>query len=427
MSIYDNRGNFFASVIFASKITAVAAALAVLTYVPLFAKEKSKNIDFSKAVAEWRMPQAEEQLDLDDITETLIANASPEDADLYSGMVASINETMIDGSSNTGGDKEKSKIDTGKIHEFLDVVCSDYTDHQKDMLVNLVNWRENNIGNIYLNDLVNPSTEMLKQIKAINTIKDAKKKEAYIDRLIEKVPIEAVFATSMRHYDMVVDTARRFNVPEEIMVAIMTLENGGGDNINSFAKCRGIFQFWGPTERNVKKKANKYGRNPPFNVSKDERDNPKVSAELAARLLKENYEFFGKWDFAVQAYHDGPGSVYSSIGKWLKLHKGVNAPKGIDNARNVIEKYDIKLIDVIADKNAKGNWAINLAKKSNRENEYRGYFPGLVFMYHGLHNQEETVALFNSHRLARLEKLMEIGSKYGVAFPDKYLQKVAKK
>jgi len=77
-------------------------------------------------------------------------------------------------------------------------------------------------------------------------------------------------------------------------------------NIGAYSKvgAAGIWQFMPATGRLYKMRVN--------NVL-DERRDPLIATEAAARLLRDNYEALGTWPLAITAYNHGPGGVAKAV------------------------------------------------------------------------------------------------------------------
>jgi Transglycosylase SLT domain len=86
-------------------------------------------------------------------------------------------------------------------------------------------------------------------------------------------------------------------IPTGILPKMMRIESGGDPTARSPKGARGLFQFMGPTAREV-------GINP---------DDPIEAAGGAAIYLRRLYNQFGNWEKATAAYNAGPGNISKGI------------------------------------------------------------------------------------------------------------------
>jgi peptidoglycan lytic transglycosylase D len=127
------------------------------------------------------------------------------------------------------------------------------------------------------------------------------------DRLRSQVGIREHFReavqVSRRYLHAMEDIFRREGVPVEL-TRLPFIESSF--NVGAYSKvgAAGIWQFMPSTGRLYKMRVN--------NVI-DERRDPLVATEAAARLLRENYESLGTWPLAITAYNHGPGGVAEAV------------------------------------------------------------------------------------------------------------------
>ncbi len=127
------------------------------------------------------------------------------------------------------------------------------------------------------------------------------------DRLRSQVGIRERFReaiqVSRRYLHAMEEIFRREGVPVEL-TRLPFIESSF--NVAAYSKvgAAGIWQFMPATGRLYRMRVN--------NVI-DERRDPLVATEAAARLLRENYESLGTWPLAITAYNHGLGGVAEAV------------------------------------------------------------------------------------------------------------------
>lgn len=130
---------------------------------------------------------------------------------------------------------------------------------------------------------------------------------ASADRLRSQVGIRERFRegiqVSRRYLHAMEEIFRREGVPVEL-TRLPFIESSF--NVAAYSKvgAAGIWQFMPATGRLYKMRVN--------NVI-DERRDPLVATEAAARLLRKNYESLGTWPLAITAYNHGPAGVAEAV------------------------------------------------------------------------------------------------------------------
>ncbi len=251
----------------------------------------------------------------------------------------------------------------GKTNEtfgLLDNIAGDYSPEQRKKLEQLVREKEKNISgrNFCITD------------KNVETVE-------YVDGS-KLTPMASIFATSEKYLEFVKNVAAQHDMPYQAMVGIMVIENGGGTNKVSPSGCVGLFQFAKGTEKAMKRYANKILGFQKYDTKIDQRSDPEISAEIAGWYLDYNYKLFGRWDFAIQAYHDGEGYLGSRLKQHVKNRFGYAATKK-DSFSGLIKKYDIKLVDLLTDEKIKFSGGAH------------GYYSGVIFMFDLFTNKLNTM------------------------------------
>jgi len=106
-------------------------------------------------------------------------------------------------------------------------------------------------------------------------------------------------------FPMFDETMAKHDMPLEIKY-LSIIESGLDPQIRSRVGAMGLWQFMPATGR-------MYGMN--TNNEVDDRMDPELSTEAAAKYLKSLYRMFGDWEVAMAAYNCGPGNVRKAIRK----------------------------------------------------------------------------------------------------------------
>lgn len=112
-----------------------------------------------------------------------------------------------------------------------------------------------------------------------------------------------VLARKDKFFPMFEETLRKHEMPEEIEF-LSIIESGLDPKIKSRVGAMGLWQFMPATGK-------MYGMH--VNNDIDDRMDPEMSTDAAAKYLKSLYRMFGDWEVALAAYNCGPGNVRKAI------------------------------------------------------------------------------------------------------------------
>lgn len=112
-----------------------------------------------------------------------------------------------------------------------------------------------------------------------------------------------VLARKEKFFPLFEETLQKHEMPIEIEY-LAIVESGLDPQIRSRVGAMGLWQFMPATGR-------MYGMN--VNSDIDDRMDPEMSTDAAAKYLKSLYRMFGDWEVAMAAYNCGPGNVRKAI------------------------------------------------------------------------------------------------------------------
>lgn len=112
-----------------------------------------------------------------------------------------------------------------------------------------------------------------------------------------------VLARKEKFFPLFEETLLKHEMPTEIQF-LAIVESGLDPQIRSRVGAMGLWQFMPATGR-------MYGMN--VNADIDDRMDPEMSTDAAAKYLKSLYRMFGDWEVAMAAYNCGPGNVRKAI------------------------------------------------------------------------------------------------------------------
>ena len=112
-----------------------------------------------------------------------------------------------------------------------------------------------------------------------------------------------VLARKDKFFPLFEETLKKHEMPIEIEF-LSIIESGLDPKIRSRVGAMGLWQFMPATGRMYGMHVNSYI---------DDRMDPELSTEAAAKYLKSLYRMFGDWEIALSAYNCGPGNVRKAI------------------------------------------------------------------------------------------------------------------
>jgi len=114
-----------------------------------------------------------------------------------------------------------------------------------------------------------------------------------------------VLARKDTYFPLFEEVLARHNMPDDIKF-LAIIESGLNPKAKSRVGAMGLWQFMPATGRMFHMNAND---------DIDDRMDPELSTEAAAKYLKSLYNMFGTWELALAAYNCGPGNVRKAIRK----------------------------------------------------------------------------------------------------------------
>ncbi|MBR4774697.1 MAG: transglycosylase SLT domain-containing protein [Bacteroidales bacterium] len=121
----------------------------------------------------------------------------------------------------------------------------------------------------------------------------------------EKMPVKMgeLLALSQYYWPIFEDTFRRYDLPLELKY-VSIIESHLNPRAESRVGAKGMWQFMYRTALSYGLKVDSYT---------DERMDPILSADAAARYFRDAYRIFGDWPLAISAYNCGSGNVNKAI------------------------------------------------------------------------------------------------------------------
>ncbi|MBO4730225.1 MAG: transglycosylase SLT domain-containing protein [Bacteroidaceae bacterium] len=131
--------------------------------------------------------------------------------------------------------------------------------------------------------------------------------KSYIDRYATRLrrSVSVMLGKYNLYGDIFDDIINRYELPE-VLRYLPVIESGLNPKARSRAGAGGLWQFMPSTGK-------MYGLD--INSWVDERNDPYLSTDAAARMLKHDYEKFGDWSLVLAAYNCGAGNVSKAIAR----------------------------------------------------------------------------------------------------------------
>ena len=131
--------------------------------------------------------------------------------------------------------------------------------------------------------------------------------KSYIDRYATKMrrSVAVMLGKYNLYGNIFDDILDRYDLPE-VLRFLPVIESGLNPKAKSHAGAGGLWQFMPSTGKG-------YGLD--INSWVDERNDPYLSTDAAARLLKREYERYGDWSLVLAAYNCGAGNVNKAIAR----------------------------------------------------------------------------------------------------------------
>ena len=131
--------------------------------------------------------------------------------------------------------------------------------------------------------------------------------KSYLDRYATRLrrSVSVMLGKYNLYGDIFDDIINRYELPE-VLRYLPVIESGLNPKARSRAGAGGLWQFMPSTGK-------MYGLD--INSWVDERNDPYLSTDAAARMLKHDYEKFGDWSLVLAAYNCGAGNVSKAIAR----------------------------------------------------------------------------------------------------------------
>lgn len=157
---------------------------------------------------------------------------------------------------------------------------------------------------------------------------------------------------SGKYADHIKEVFKRYDVPEEL-IALPHVESSFNYRAYSKFGAAGIWQFMRSTGRRFLR----------IDYDIDERFDPYLSTEAAAKLLRENYDILGTWPLAITAYNHGVNGMKRAV-----------AQLGTTDIGTIVKNFESRSF-----KFASSNFYAEFLAAIAVRNNYQAYFGELQF------------------------------------------------
>ena len=153
-----------------------------------------------------------------------------------------------------------------------------------------------------------PDSVLMRRLEEMNSFISLPYNETVKNYMIlysEKMPTKMgeLLGLSQYYWPIFEETFRRYNLPMELKY-VAIIESHLNPRAESRVGAKGMWQFMYRTALNYGLKVDSYT---------DERMDPILSADAAARYFRDAYRIFGSWPLAISAYNCGSGNVNKAI------------------------------------------------------------------------------------------------------------------
>ena len=153
-----------------------------------------------------------------------------------------------------------------------------------------------------------PDSVLMKRLAGMNSFISLPYNETVKNYMIlysEKMPTKMGEMLGLAQYYMPLfeETFRQYNLPMELKY-VAIIESALNPRAESRVGAKGMWQFMYRTALNYGLKVDSYT---------DERMDPILSVDAAARYFRDAYRIFGDWPLAISAYNCGSGNVNNAI------------------------------------------------------------------------------------------------------------------